>query len=143
TAHYAVLDGDEIVYRAKVDPAAGAVKLTSVIGGRNPAHATAVGKLLLALTLPDDQAVRAWAAGRDLKRQTERTLTTADQLVDEFARIRRQGFAVDDRENEDPVNCVAIPVHLGTTTTPSGAVSVSGLSYRTPLRVLVDDVDTI
>jgi IclR family transcriptional regulator, acetate operon repressor len=37
TVHYAVLDGAEVVYRAKVDPPRGAVRLTSVVGGRNPA----------------------------------------------------------------------------------------------------------
>ena len=38
TAHYAVLAGKDIVYRAKMDPPQGAVRLTSVIGGRNPAY---------------------------------------------------------------------------------------------------------
>jgi len=32
-----VLDGHDIVYRAKVDPAFGAMRLTSTVGGRNPA----------------------------------------------------------------------------------------------------------
>jgi DNA-binding IclR family transcriptional regulator len=48
TAHYAELDGTDVVYRAKVDPPSGSVRLTSQIGGRNPAATTAVGKLLLA-----------------------------------------------------------------------------------------------
>jgi DNA-binding IclR family transcriptional regulator len=143
TAHYAVLDRDEVVYRAKVDPAAGAVKLTSVIGGRNPAHATAVGKLLLAFALPDDEAVHDWVGDRVLAQPTERTIVVADRLAAELARIRRLGYATDDRENEEPVNCVAVPVYLGASTAPSGAVSVSGLSYRTPLRALVEDVDAI
>src|SRR6476660_2159968 len=43
TVHYAVLDGRDVVYRAKVDPPSGAVRLTSTVGGRNPTHATAVG----------------------------------------------------------------------------------------------------
>lgn len=47
TAHYAVLAGHDIVYRAKMDPPVGAVRLTSVVGGRNPAYRTAVGKALL------------------------------------------------------------------------------------------------
>ena len=53
----AVLEGTEIVYRSKVDPPAGAVRLTSTVGGRNPAHSTAVGELLLAHALPDDAAL--------------------------------------------------------------------------------------
>ncbi len=53
TAHYAVLSGKDIVYRAKADPPQGAVRLTSVIGGRNPAYRTAVGKALLSGRLLD------------------------------------------------------------------------------------------
>jgi IclR family acetate operon transcriptional repressor len=64
TSHYAVLDGREVVYRAKVDPPTGAVRLTSTIGGRNPAHATAVGKLLLAHRLTTREDVAAWAGLR-------------------------------------------------------------------------------
>ncbi|MFD0477540.1 IclR family transcriptional regulator [Nonomuraea thailandensis] len=61
TAHYAVLDGHSVVYRSKLDPATGAVRLSSVVGGRNPAHCTAVGKVLLADALRTEDEVRAWA----------------------------------------------------------------------------------
>jgi DNA-binding IclR family transcriptional regulator len=102
-----------------------------------------VGKLLLAFALPDDEAVHDWVGDRVLAQPTERTIVVADRLAAELARIRRLGYATDDRENEEPVNCVAVPVYLGASTAPSGAVSVSGLSYRTPLRALVEDVDAI
>jgi IclR family transcriptional regulator, acetate operon repressor len=143
STHYAVLADGDVVYRAKVDPPSGTVRLTSTVGGRNPAHATAVGKLLLALTLPDDEAVRRWAAGRTLERRTARTLTTADALVAELARVRAEGFAVDDEENEPGIGCVAVPVHLAGPRAPSGAVSVSAVLYRTPLGRLVDAVPAI
>ena len=39
----AVLDGAEVIYHDKVD-APHTIKLSSVIGGRNPAHSTGVGK---------------------------------------------------------------------------------------------------
>ena len=51
TAHFAILDGAEVVYRAKVDPPVGAIRLTSTIGGRNSAYSTAVGKLLLSFSI--------------------------------------------------------------------------------------------
>ncbi|WP_205856356.1 IclR family transcriptional regulator [Phytoactinopolyspora endophytica] len=143
TAHYAVLAGREIVYRAKVDPSSGAVKLTSEIGGRNPAHATGVGKLLLSFDLPTDQALRDWVRAGGLPRRTTNTITTCDAFVDELARIRAQGYAVDDQENEDGVACVAVPVWLTSPSRPSGAVSVSAVAYRTPLHTLVDAVDEI
>jgi DNA-binding IclR family transcriptional regulator len=143
TAHYAVLDGREVVYRAKVDPSSGAVKLTSTVGGRNPAYSTGVGKLLLALTLADDAQVRAWVGELPLMPRTDRTKVTADQLCDELRAIRQQGFAVDDQENERGINCVAVPTFLTSPTVASGAVSVSALAYRTSLQTLVAAVPAI
>lgn len=143
TVHYAVLDGPSVVYRSKLDPAAGAVRLTSVVGGRNPAHCTGVGKMLLAHTLPDEDAVRAWVGGRTLERPTERSVGTAEELHAELARVREQGYAVDEEENEPGVNCVAVPAYLNSPAVPSGAISVSGLAYRTPLDKLVADLPAI
>ena len=143
TAHYAVLDGAEVVYRAKVDPPSGAVRLSSTIGGRNPAHATAVGKLLLSGVLLTREAVVQWVGPDPLPRRTPNTRCSDDELHRDLARIRRRGFATDDQENETGINCLALPLHLTSPTTPSGAVSISALTYRTPLRTLVDAVDEI
>ena len=143
TAHYAVLDGREVVYRAKVDPPTGAVRLTSTVGGRNPAHATGVGKALLAHRLTTVAEVEAWIGDAPLIRRTPQTLcTTVDLYVDLRATLDR-GYAVDDQENEPGVNCLALPVYATSPTTPSGAVSVSALTYRTPLRTLVEAVEEI
>lgn len=143
TAHYAVLDGAEVVYRAKVDPPIGAVRLTSTIGGRNPAHCTGVGKLLLAERLRTRDDVAAWAGTAGLLRRTPRTRCTVEGLHRDLQQIRDRGYATDDQENETGVNCVAVPVYLTSPATPSGAVSVSALTYRTPLPALVDAVDEI
>jgi DNA-binding IclR family transcriptional regulator len=143
TAHYAVLDDRSIVYRSKVDPPTGAARLTSTIGGRNPAHCTAVGKLLLARALPDDESVATWVRLGDLEQRTERTLTTASALAAQLRTIREQGYAIDDQENEVGVNCIAVPIFLTSPSVPSGAISVSALAYRTPLPRLVDAVADI
>ncbi len=143
TAHYAVLDGTEIVYRAKVDPPVGAVRLTSTVGGRNPAHATAVGKLLLAQRLASVDDVRAWIGTRVLESRTPNTADTPETLHRELTAIRARGYAVDDQENELGVNCLALPVYLAAPTVPSGAISISALTYRTPLAALIDAVEEI
>ncbi|MFI6736941.1 IclR family transcriptional regulator [Nonomuraea sp. NPDC050451] len=143
TVHYAVLEGASVVYRSKLDPSDGAVRLTSVVGGRNPAHCTAVGKVLLADALRTEDAVRQWVGDRRLELPTERSIGTVEQLHGELARIRELGYAVDDQENEPGVNCVAVLAYLTSPTVPSGAVSVSGLAYRTPLKSLVDDLPAI
>lgn len=143
TVHYAVLEGRSVVYRAKVDPPAGAIKLTSTIGGRNPAHATGVGKLLLSYELLDEDAVRAWVGDSPLERKTERTISTVEDLHTELCQIRSRGYSVDDQESEPGVNCIALPAFLTSPTTPSGAISVSALAYRTPLQTLVDALPAI
>lgn len=143
TAHYAVLDDTEVVYRAKVDPPAGAVRLTSTVGGRNPAHCTGVGKLLLSYALHNNHDVTAWVGKRTLEKRTKQTLTTAARLAQSIAHVRRDGYGVDDQENEPGINCIAFPVTLGPTREPTGAVSISALAYRTPLATLEAAADEI
>lgn len=143
TVHYTVLDGRSVIYRAKVDPAAGAIRLTSVIGGSNPAHLTAAGKLLLSYRLPDEAAVKSWVEAAPLERRTDNSKATAEQLHRELALTRERGYGVDDQENEVGVNCLALPVFLGSPATPTGAVSISAVAYRTPLTTLVDAVPHI
>lgn len=143
TVHYAVLDGREVVYRAKVDPPTGAVRLTSTVGGRNPAHATGVGKLLLAHELTTLGEVEEWIGESILERRTPRTCCTAAELHQEFESVRERGYAVDDQENEAGVNCLALPLYATSAAVPSGAVSVSALTYRTPLSSLIDAYDEI
>ena len=143
TIHFAVLDGTDVVYRDKVDPSGGAVRLTSTVGGRNPAHCTGVGKALLATRLRTLAEVRAWVGDRTLERRTSTTATSAEELHERLVESRDRGYAVDDQENETGINCIAVPVYLGSPSKPSGAVSVSAVAYRTPLPTLVAAADEI
>ena len=140
TAHYAVLEGGDVVYRAKVDPAAGSVRLTSSIGGRNPARVTAVGKAILAPHLATTADAVQWARDHPVEQRTPHTLTSDTQWAEDIARVREQGFAVDDQENEPGINCVAVRV---VTPRGEGALSISALAYRTPLSTLIDSVDEL
>ena len=143
TTHYAVLDGASIVYRAKVDPSGGAVKLTSTVGGRNPATTTGVGKVLLSQKLQTADAVVAWVAKHGLSRATGKSVTGADELHVALKEVRSNGYAVDDQENEPGINCIAFPLNLATPGVASGAVSISALAYRTPLAELVAAAEEI
>lgn len=143
TAHYAVLEGADVVYRAKVDPSSGAMRLTSVVGGRNPAYRTAVGKLLLADTVGSEAELRRVLGPAPLDKRTPNTETDPAALWTQLQRIRELGYAVDDQENEPGVNCVAVPLRLGDDLPASGAVSVSALAFRLPLADLIARVDEI
>lgn len=142
TVHFAVLEGREVVYRAKVDPPFGAIKLTSVIGGRNPAHTTGVGKVLLAESVASESDLRS-LVGDSFPKKTNQTLGTASELWAELERTRRRGYGVDDQENEMGINCIALPVRLGPGLPPIGAVSISALAFRTPLASLTARKDEI
>jgi DNA-binding IclR family transcriptional regulator len=142
TAHYAELDGRDVVYRAKVDPPAGSVRLTSQIGGRNPAASTAVGKLLLSRSLRSEADLRAWLGGRELEARTPSSITSIPALWHELVRTRDRGYAVDDQENEVGINCVAVPARLDPAG-PTGAVSLSALAFRLPLDRLIAAVPRI
>lgn len=143
TAHYAVLDGMEVVYRAKVDPPEGSVRLTSEIGGRNPAHRTGVGKMLLSAVVRSEKELRERLAGADFSARTPNTITSISELWTELQLTRQRGYAVDNQENELGVNCIAVPVRLDPELRPIGAVSVSALAFRTPLAQLVAEVGAI
>lgn len=143
TAHYAVLSGTDVVYRAKMDPPRGAIRLTSVIGGRNPAYRTGVGKALLAHHLLDVAAIDGELGPFPLEQKTPHTLTTAADLHRDFEETRRRGYGLDDQENELGVNCVAIPVFLDGGKTPSGAVSISAVGFRCPLDRLQEAVPSL
>ena len=143
TVHYAVLDGHDVVYRAKTDPPVGAVRLTSTVGGRNPAANTAVGKVLLAETLASAADVNRWLDGVAIEARTPNSITVVDAFADELRRTRERGYGIDDQENELGVNCLAVPLFLDDGSTPSGAVSVSGLAFRCPLPRLVEAHDEI
>ena len=143
TAHYAVLDQLDVVYRAKVDPPVGTVRLTSEVGGRNPAYCTAVGKLLLAYELDSLEGLKARLGSLPLMARTPTTITDVDRLWLELQDARARGYALDNQENEIGVNCIALPVGLETVGKTVGAVSLSALSFRTPLVQLIDRIETI
>jgi IclR family acetate operon transcriptional repressor len=106
--------------------------MASRVGSRAQAYCTAIGKAILAW-LGDDAVRQVIDAG--MPPNTERTLTDPQGLRAELDRIRSRGYAIDDRENEPEVHCVAAPV-FDHTDTAIAALSVSGPTSRmTPARV--------
>jgi DNA-binding IclR family transcriptional regulator len=143
TVHYAVLEGSEVVYRAKTDAPAGAVRLTSAVGGRNPAYRTAVGKLLLSFHVDSEAALRDLIGSGPLERRTPNTVTDVTKLWQELQTTRARGYAIDNQENELGVNCVAVPMGVRSDLSPTGAVSVSALAFRLPLDKLEREAPAI
>jgi DNA-binding IclR family transcriptional regulator len=109
--HLAVLDQRDVVYLDKVASAfadrAFADTLPSRVGGRLPAHCTAVGKALLAYS-PPATVTEYLATG--LRRRTEASLATPAALEAAIVSIRNSGYATDRDETVPGVACVAAPI---------------------------------
>lgn len=124
TANLAVLERDEVVYVAQV-PSRHSMRMFTEVGRRLLPHGTGVGKAILA-HLPADE-VRALLERTGMPAYTEHTHTDPDSFLEHLARIAKQGYALDEAEQELGVRCLAVPV-LGAPT-PT-AVSVSGPEGR-------------
>ncbi|MEC3917897.1 IclR family transcriptional regulator [Nocardia sp. CDC160] len=109
TVHMAVLRGGEVVYLEKLR-AHGTPATPTVTGGRNPAHCTAVGKVLLA-DLPERSL--AHRLQPPLRPLTRHSYTEPGRLRAELRRIRGSGFAVDREEAAAGLSCVAAPIRSG------------------------------
>jgi DNA-binding IclR family transcriptional regulator len=129
TVHLAVLDGAEVVY-VEILRSHGAPRLPSGVGGRLPAHATGVGKALLAAGAPD---LRAAVAGAELARVGPRTLTAPGPLLRQLQRIASTGIAYEHEESAPGVACVASVIR-GTDAQPVAAVSASGWIGKVDIR---------
>lgn len=130
--HFAILDHGEALYVAKVESPQ-PVRMYSTVGTRNLLHCTAVGKAMLAF-LPANERTELLNQS-ELTKRTPNTITDREILMEHLKKIRAQGFAIDDIENEEDIRCVAAPVfnHAGYVV---GAISVSGPAYRIPISRL-------
>jgi DNA-binding IclR family transcriptional regulator len=126
TVHLCVYDAGEVVYLDKVEPSR-SVRLASSVGRRSPAYCTAVGKAMIA-HVPEAEMETA-VQRHGLRQLTRKTIGTLAELKTELARVRTQGFAIDNEENEEGVRCVGSVVR-GFGGTLVGAISVSGPSFR-------------
>ncbi|MDX3236228.1 IclR family transcriptional regulator [Streptomyces sp. ME03-5709C] len=124
TANMALLEGDEVVYVAQV-PSRHSMRMFTEVGRRVLPHSTGVGKALLAHVPPEE--VRALLGRTGMPAATERTIVDPDVFLAELERIRAQGYAVDDNEQEVGVRCLAVTVPGSPT---AAAISISGPAGR-------------
>lgn len=125
TVHFAMLDGDQLVYLDKIE-GRGSYAMKSRVGMAIPLHCTAIGKAVLAAM--SDADVRAAAARTGLPAATPRTITDVGDLLRHVQKVRARRYAVDDEENEPHTRCVGAAVvdHRGE---PVAGVSVSSLVF--------------
>jgi DNA-binding IclR family transcriptional regulator len=128
TTNLVILDADRVVYVDQV-PGRHNVRMFTELGSSALAHTTASGKAVLAHRPPEAIAKLYSREREPFERLTARTLTTLASLQDDFERVRRRGYALDNEEHEEGVSCVAAPV-FDSATLAFAAVSVSAPTTR-------------
>jgi DNA-binding IclR family transcriptional regulator len=126
------LIGDSLIYVDKVEPASG-VGMYSRIGREAPAYCSGVGKVILAAL--DPYRRDAILGPAPWKQFTANTFTTRAQLDEALRLATERGWAVDDRELDMMINCLAVPIAR-----PSGvvgAVSVTAVSTIEDIEALM------
>jgi len=93
------------------------------LGMIEPTHASALGKCIFAYRTED--FVIKYIKNYDMQAFTEYTITDIEKLLQHLAKIRHQGYAVDDQELKMGVRCIATPV-LNSNSEVNFSVGISG-----------------
>lgn len=124
TVQLAILDHLSVLY-IRIRESRQAVRMSTGLGSRAPAHCTSVGKALLAHQAPE---VIQQVIDNGLQRYTPNTITEGPRLLEELASVRQKGYAIDDEEIESGLRCVAAPIR-----NHSGRV-VAAISVAAPVQ---------
>jgi len=127
-----VLDGPDVVYVAR-EPTQRIMTVAISVGTRFSAHATSMGRVLLAGL--DDGKLNTFLEAAELRSFAVATVTDKDMLRKVIERVRRQGWALVDQELEDGLRSIAVPIR-----SPAGVVVAAmnlstQASRRTPAAI--------
>jgi IclR family pca regulon transcriptional regulator len=131
----AVLDGAEIVYVARQQTG----RIMSIdlgIGSRLPAHATSMGRVLLA-ALPAEERIRRLPA--TIPAYTAKTVTDRAELLALLDGVKAQGWCLIDQELEPGLRSVAVPLRDASGQTV-GALNVGTPAERHPAERLTREI---
>lgn len=132
TVHLAQIFGDDIVYVDKVE-GSGVVAMGSRIGRTVDLHTSGVAKVILAY-LPEAKR-NEFLRRIDFVPYTTTTILTAGALRHELDLTRQRGWAEDDGEKEEYINCIAFPIFDASRQVVAG-ISVTALRAALPLERL-------
>lgn len=104
----AVLDGRDILFTVRV-PTKRIMSVQVEVGTRFPAHATSMGRVLLAHQPPE--ALDAYFAAVCPEQLTHRTVTEEKELRVILEEVAAQGWCLLDEELEVGVRSMAVPLH--------------------------------
>ena len=133
TVHLVRRDGSDILYIHKIEAKVGTIRMVSHVGMIHPMYCSGVGKAIMA-TLPEKEVKKIWDASV-IERKTDKTIVTYEDMQRVLDEVRKNGYALDDEENEEGVRCIAASLR-GYGKNVKYAFSISGpVSRMTKERV--------
>ncbi len=127
TVNFLSFDGDKIVFKDKLEPQNASFSTRTYVGMYSPMYCSAAGKCSLAF-MPQTSRELYWQRNvAVIKPLTENTIIDKGQFFSVLDKIKTDGYALDDEENEAGISCVAVPI-LDKNGTPIYAISVSALT---------------
>ncbi|MBQ0000634.1 MAG: IclR family transcriptional regulator [Clostridiales bacterium] len=105
TVHLVQLEGTDAVYIHKEESFTNTIRMVSRVGSRIPVYCSGVGKALAA-DMDLTQVKQIWD-NSEIRPLTEHTITDYSSFIQKLDEVRRQGYALDDEENEYGVRCIA------------------------------------
>jgi DNA-binding IclR family transcriptional regulator len=125
TVHLATREGAGVRFLDAVE-SEHALRVAGRTGRVLPAHATSVGKAMLA-ALPEEEIDRIYPAEVLPGAQTARTITSKSDLRIELERVRKRGYASNSGESEEGVSSIGVAV------LNSGGRAVAAVSVAAPV----------
>lgn len=108
TVFLSILDRGEVITLERADNRTG-LQASAEMGCRLPVHCTSQGKLFLAYMPEQDR--EAILKRTELREYTTHTLTTRQELEQELAKIREQGYAIENGEYKKGLRSVSAPIY--------------------------------
>ena len=137
--HLVQREGNHILYIYKIEAKVGTIRMVSHVGMIHPMYCSGVGKAIMA-TLPEREVKQIWNESV-IEKKTDKTVTDYDEMQKLLEEVRKNGYALDDEENEKGVRCIAACLH-GYQNEVKYAFSISGPTSRmTRERVMELAVD--
>jgi len=123
TCFLGILENDELVYLDKRESPGNPIRFASQIGRIRPPYFGMLGQVLMA-SLPEDEVDRILQKN-PLIAHTKRTTTDPYEFREKLAKIRKQGYLIEDGEAIEGISGIAAPIYNFT----GSAVAAVGVSF--------------
>lgn len=127
TVFMAIEEQGTIVYLDRIEKNS-SITTSAGLGTRRPMHCTGLGKALLA-TYSRERVQEIWEMDAEKVAYTANTIVEFNKLIDDLKQTREQGYAIDNREMEDEIFCVAAPIY-GRTGESVAAISIASIYLK-------------